>query len=139
MLTSDAKVTLDGCRAVIEQGLSIIHLELVAVADWNNDGTDDWLILCRVGYTDSPRRFREYYLTVTDLNSPVLYPVVQAVQEQVYGKVTVLHDAAAGALAETGAEEFLQGQTTVTQKPDGNAVRQQLEAGSFLKKRTLSR
>ena len=50
---------LEDSRATIEDGMNRVMLELVAVTDWNNDGVDDWLVLCRSGYSDTPRRFRE--------------------------------------------------------------------------------
>lgn len=139
MLTSDAKVTLEDSRATIEQGMNRVVLELVAVTDWNNDGKDDWLVLCRTGYSDAPRKFREYYLVVIDVEAPVLKPYVLMVTEHVYNKVTVLSDASAGELAESSAAEFIQGQATVTQAPDSLSVRKKLEEGSSLKQTSLSR
>ena len=56
MLTPEAKVRYEDGKATIEQGMNRVILELVAVTDWNNDGTDDWLVLCRTGYSDTPQR-----------------------------------------------------------------------------------
>jgi hypothetical protein len=139
MLTEDARVVIKGHKAVVEQGLSIITLELVAVTDWNNDGKGDWLVLCRTAFSDTPRKFREYYLTITDLESPVLIPQVQMVIDHVYGKVSVVSNASVGELAENVSDEFMQGQTTVTQAPDSTAVQKKKEEGSSLKKTSLSR
>ena len=138
MLTPDAKVKFEDNRAVIEQGMSRVTLELVAVTDWNNDGIDDWLVNCRVGYADTPQRFREYYLVVIDLTSPVLKPYVLMVLDHVYSRVTVRNDASGGELAETNVMEFMQGQSTMTEAADSRTVHRKLEEGSSLKQTSLS-
>lgn len=138
-LTPEAKVQYDGARATIEQGMNRVSLELVAVTDWNNDGKDDWLVHCRTGYTDTPQRYREYYLVIIDLTTPVLKPYVLMVLDHVYGKVTVRNDASSGELVESTAVEFLQGQATMTQAPDTRSMQRKLEEGSSLKETSLSR
>ena len=138
-LTPEAKVQYDGGRANIEQGMNRVLLELVAVTDWNNDGVDDWLVDCRTGYSDTPHRFREYYLVITDLNTPVLKPFVLMVLDHVYSRVTVRNNAADGELVETNVMEFLQGQSTMTQAPDSRSLHRKLEEGSTLKETSLSR
>ncbi len=138
MLTDDASVELKDNRAVIDQGLLRIVLELVAVTDWNGDGKNDWLVLCRTGYADTPRRFREYYLVVTDTDAPVFQPQVLMVTEHVYNRVKVVNDASSGELTESEAAEFMQGQTTVTQAPDSRAVRKKLEDSSSVRQTSLS-
>ncbi len=139
MLTPEAKVRYEDGKATIEQGMNRVILELVAVTDWNNDGTDDWLVLCRTGYSDTPQRYRDYYLVVIDLTKPVLEPYVLMVLDHVYGKVTVRNDASSGELVESTAVEFLQGQATMTQAPDTRSVQRKLEEGSSLKETSLSR
>ncbi|HJD96314.1 hypothetical protein [Mailhella massiliensis] len=139
MLTPEAKVKLEGSRAVMEDGMNRVELELVAVTDWNNDGVDDWLVLCRSGYSDTPRRFREYYLVIIDLKAPVLQPYVLMVLDHVYNRVTVQSDASAGELAESNAVEYVQGQAVVTQAPDRGSMQKKLEEGSRLKETSLSR
>ena len=139
MLTPDARVKYEDNKAVIEQGMNRVLLELVAVTDWNNDGVDDWLVLCRTGYSDTPKRFREYYLVIIDLKTPVLKPYVLMVLDHVYGKVTVRNDASGGELVESNVVEFLQGQSTMTQAPDSRSMRLKLEEGSSLKQTSLSR
>ncbi len=138
MLTPDAKIRYEDNKAAIEQGMNRVLLELVAVTDWNNDGVDDWLVLCRSGYSDTPKRFREYYLVIIDLKTPVLKPYVLMVLDHVYGRVSVRNDASGGELKESNVMEFLQGQSTMTQAPDGRSVRQKLEEGSSLKQTSLS-
>ncbi|WP_294445714.1 hypothetical protein [uncultured Mailhella sp.] len=138
MLTPDAKVKIEDNRAVIEQGMSRVTLELVAVTDWNNDGVDDWLVNCRVGYTDTPQRFREYYLVIIDLTTPVLKPYVLMVLDHVYNRVTVRNDASGGELAETNVMEFMQGQSIMTEAADSRTVHRKLEEGSSLKQTSLS-
>ena len=139
MLTSDAKIKYEDNKATIEQGMNRIVLELVAVTDWNNDGVEDWLVLCRSGYVDTPRRFREYYLVITDLAKPVLNPFVLMVRDHVYNRVTVRNDASGGELVESTAVDFLQGQAVMTQAPDSRSVHRKLEEGSSLKQTSLSR
>ena len=139
MLTPDARVKLEDNKATIEQGMNRVLLELVAVTDWNNDGTDDWLVMCRSGYTDTPRRFREYYLVIIDLKTPVLQPYVLMVLDHVYNRVKVQSDASAGELVESNAVEYLQGQAVVTQAPDSRSMKKKLEEGSSLKESSLSR
>ena len=130
MLSPEAKVTLEDSRATIEDGMNRVTLELVAVTDWNNDGVDDWLVLCRSGYIDTPRRFREYYLVIIDLKTPVLQPYVLMVLDHVYNRVTVQNDASAGELVESSAVEYMQGQAVVTQAPDSRSMKKKLEEGS---------
>ena len=139
MLTPDARVKTADNKATIEQGMNRVSLELVAVTDWNNDGVDDWLIVCRTGYSDTPRRFREYYLVVIDLQKPVLKPYVLMVLDHVYNRVTVRNDASGGELVESNVMEFLQGQSTMTEAADSRTVHRKLEEGSSLKKTSLSR
>ena len=139
MLSPEAKVTLEDSRATIEDGMNRVTLELVAVTDWNNDGVDDWLVLCRSGYIDTPRRFREYYLVIIDLKTPVLQPYVLMVLDHVYNRVTVQNDASAGELVESSAVEYMQGQAVVTQAPDSRSMKKKLEEGSSLKESSLSR
>lgn len=138
MLTTDAKVKLEDNKATIEQGMNRVTLELVAVTDWNNDGVEDWLVLCRTGYSDTPRRFREYYLVVIDLKTPVLKPYVLMVLDHVYNRVTVRNDATGGELVESNVVEFLQGQSTMTEAADSRSVHKKLEENSSLRQTSLS-
>lgn len=138
MLTPDARVKYQDNKAVIEQGMNRVSLELVAVTDWNNDGVDDWLVNCRTGYTDTPQRFREYYLVIINLTTPVLKPYVLMVLDHVYSRVTVRNDASGGELVETNVMEFLQGQSTMTEAADSRTVHRKLEEGSSLRQTSLS-
>ncbi|MCQ2445024.1 MAG: hypothetical protein MJ061_06025 [Mailhella sp.] len=137
MLAPEAKVTYEDNRAVIVQGVSRIMLELVAVTDWNNDGKDDWLVACHVGYVDNPRRYREYFLTVTDLSEAVLVPRIQMIIDHVYGKAKVVEDSSAGEIVDAAVVEFLPGQSTIVERPDREAVRRAVDGGSRLKERRL--
>ena len=138
MLTPDARVKTADNKATIEQGMNRVSLELVAVTDWNNDGVDDWLVNCRTGYTDTPQRFREYYLVIINLTTPVLKPYVLMVLDHVYSRVTVRNDASGGELVETNVMEFLQGQSTMTEAADSRTVHRKLEEGSSLRQTSLS-
>ncbi len=117
MMGEDARLSLRGPNAVIEQGLSRVELRLLAVADWNGDGKDDWLVLCRVGNTDEPNKFRDYYVVVEDLKRAIWEPVLLMVLDHVYGKVTAVGDPANGALAESLSTDYLQGQAPILEAP----------------------
>lgn len=137
MLGPGAKVTYDDNRAVIIQGASRIMLELVAVTDWNNDGKDDWLVACQVGYADNPRRYREYFLTVTDLSEAVLVPRIQMIIDHVYGKANVVEDSSSDEIVDASVVEFLPGQATIVERPDREAVRKSVQGESRLSERRL--
>ncbi len=137
MLTRDAKIRITSGKAVMEQGVQSVLLQLVAVTDWNNDGADDWLVLCKAWYTDTPQRFREYYLVVTDRKKPVWEPYVLMVRDHVYSRITVAADASQGELAESNVMEFMQGQSVMTQSPDKRAMQRKMEESSSLRKTSL--
>jgi hypothetical protein len=103
--------------AAIRKDGRLVRLELVAVADWDGDGRDDWLIRCQHGEADEPRVYREYFLAVTDLKAAVLQPRVLLVQDSFGGRKTVIAEPYHSEFAGSHAEEFLQGQTVVTQAP----------------------
>ncbi len=117
MMGEDARLTLRGPVAVIEQGLSRVDLRLLAVADWNGDGKDDWLVRCRVGSVSEPKKFRDYYLAVLDRKRPVWEPKLLMVLDHVYGRVTPVGDPSRGALAESLSTDYLQGQATILEAP----------------------
>ena len=122
-LGEDAHVSLQGPKAILEQGLSRIELRLVAVADWNGDDKDDWLIVCRVSSVETPKKFRDYYLVIQDLKRPVWDAELLMILDHVYGKVRSVGDPAHGDLAESLATDYLQGQATILESPDQSALK----------------
>ena len=48
MLTDGAQVTVTDHSFTILQGVDKLYVSLLALTDWNRDGRDDWLVLCRV-------------------------------------------------------------------------------------------
>lgn len=66
---------------VLGQGMDIIILRMIAIADWNNDGIRDWLMVCRVNpiLGSGPR---DYYLVVERIpETGVLTPRTIAVYD----------------------------------------------------------
>lgn len=116
-LKRDAVVKQERFAASIRQNGKIVTLELTAVTDWDGNGKDDWLVSARIGEADEPRVCREYFLVITDVKAPVLQPRVLLVQEIFGGRKTVTAEPFHSELAGSEAEEFLQGQTNVTEAP----------------------
>lgn len=137
MLTHDARVKLDGNRAVIEQGLNVTTLELVACTDWNSDGAEDWLARCTTRFTDAPGAWREYYLLITERDAPVLQAHLLALRDHKEGRVELLYDATAGELSDTPVIELLQGQAVITESPDKVSAERKGRADSGVKARSL--
>lgn len=118
MLTEQAKVTVAKHAFTVEQGLDRVYVSLLALTDWNQDGTDDWLVLCRVEPQSSPGNNRDYYLVLTDLHPAILTPRVLAVRDCVGGRCRVVETASDPALTpDSPAVELMQGQQDVTQPP----------------------
>ncbi len=117
LMGEDARLTLRGPVAVIEQGLSRVELRLLALADWNGDRKDDWLVRCRVGSSGEPKKFRDYYLAVLDRKPPVWEPKLLMVLDNVYGRVAPVGDPSRGALAESLSTDYMQGQATILEAP----------------------
>lgn len=125
-LSRNAVVETERFTASLRQNGKRLTLALTAVADWDGDDRDDWLVCCRFGRADSPREYREYFLVITDLKAAVLQPKVLLVQDCSYGQNTVVAEPFHCELADSKAAEFLQGETDVTQAPAGH-VRPRLE------------
>lgn len=119
MLTDEARVTVTDHAFTVEQGLDRLHVSLLALTDWNRDGRDDWLLLCRVEPQSTPGRRRDYYLVLTDLTRDVLVPQVLAVRDCVDGRCRMVDNPADPGLApDSPAVELMQGQQTVTRPPE---------------------
>lgn len=118
MLTEQAGVTVTKHSFTVEQGLDRLYVSLLALADWDQDGKDDWLALCRVEPQSSPGNRRDYYLVITDLTPPVLTPRVLAVRDCADGRCRVVETASDPSLTpDSPAVELMQGQQNVTQPP----------------------
>jgi len=91
-LTSGARVQVSPYSATIRQDGKLVVLELIAVADWNGDSQDDWLVGCRIGNDSEPQIYREYILVVTEVKSSVVLPRLLLVQDVFHGKETVLEE-----------------------------------------------
>lgn len=118
MLTDEATVTVTGHAFTVLQGVDRLHVSLLALTDWNRDGRDDWLVLCRVEPRNQKDTRRDYYLLIADPAAPVLVPQVLAVRDCVNGRCRVVETADAPGLApDSPAVELMQGQQAVTQPP----------------------
>lgn len=112
------RITEEPYRSTLRKGADTITLELVAIADWDGNGRDDWLVSCQTASADSPVDWHEYVLLVTDVDAPRLQPRLLLEQVQQNGKLTVLAEPFYGELVEAGIEHYVQGQIDVTQAPD---------------------
>ena len=65
---------------VMSQGAEVVSVRLIALADWNGDGADDWFVLCRV-QTPGGTVLRDYYLVIENLDTPLLMPRLVAVYD----------------------------------------------------------
>lgn len=119
-----AAVQEERFASTIRKDGRLVRVELVAVADWDGDGKDDWLIRCQHGEADEPRVYREYFLVITDRKTSVFQPRVLLVQDSFGGRKTVIAEPFHSEFAGSHAEEFLQGQTVVTQAPAADVDRQ---------------
>ncbi len=66
---------------VMAQGMDIITVSIIAVTDWNGDGVNDWLLVCRVKplLGNGPR---DYYLAVDNVTAEgVLQPKIIAIYD----------------------------------------------------------
>ena len=129
-----ARVETEPFRARIQQDDRLVVLELVAVTDWNGDGQEDWIVRCRSGRSAEPQIYREYVMVLTELGASVIQPRLLLVQDSFYGKETVIEEPFYRELVDSHVNEYLQGQTDVTQAPKG---RQGFEA-SQVKQSSLS-
>ena len=49
---------------MLGQGADIVTVTLLAQTDWNDDGLNEWLLLCRVKPIIGKNNMRDYYLLV---------------------------------------------------------------------------
>lgn len=118
MLAASAEIKVSESSFSVKQGLDKIFVGLLAVTDWNHDGKNDWLVLCRIEPQSTPGGKREYYLAVTDLEKPIFVPQVIAIRDCVFGRCQVLGTVEEpGLVQDSAAAEIQQGQEAVTQAP----------------------
>ena len=118
---------------LLQQGLQEIRVALLGITDWNDDGRDDWLVLCRVR-SPGERTDLDYYLAITDTEAARLIPRVLAVYDCRSARCRLLVEGAekgnAGLHPESPVIEVEAGQREITPAPgsfkDGeDAVKEQ--------------
>lgn len=65
---------------VLSQGTDVVTVTLLAQTDWNNDKSDDWLLLCRVKSIHN-NGLLDYYLVVEQPYAATLKPRLLAVYD----------------------------------------------------------
>ena len=63
------------------QGADIVTVTLLAQTDWNDDGMDEWLLLCRVKPLTGKNNMRDYYLLIEKPGASILVPKLLAVYD----------------------------------------------------------
>lgn len=111
-----AQVVVNKTSFEAKVGLDTVQVALIAVTDWNKDGGEDWLVVCRVKPSSVAQASREYYLVVTDFTPQVLEPQLILVHDCLMGTC------ASGAkppmsFSDTMALELETGQSAVTAPP----------------------
>lgn len=121
-LKPGTRIEYERFKAVIWQDKEKVVLELAALADWNGDGSEDWLVRCSVSNTERPGREREYFLCVSDLEAPILRGRLLMEREHAFGKVAVVSYAAEAELRGNEVTEFVQGEADITLAPSSTAL-----------------
>lgn len=65
---------------VLGQGTEVVSVRLLALADWDETGSTDWILLCRVQNL-AGTVLRDYYLVAENPESPVITPRLLAVYD----------------------------------------------------------
>ena len=66
---------------MLGQGADIVTVTLLAQTDWNDDGLNEWLLLCRVKPIIGKNNMRDYYLLVEKPGASILVPKLLAVYD----------------------------------------------------------
>lgn len=118
--TPSDSLTLRPSGFILNQGAQEVRVALVAVTDWNNDGNDDWLLLCRVR-SATDRSLLDYYLVLEHPEAPRLIPRVIGVYDCRSGSCTLATEGAPGSSTvlhpETPVIEVEAGRQVVTPPP----------------------
>lgn len=81
MFTPEARIAVNAHSFTAMQGTDRIHVALLALLDWDRNGEDDWLVLCRIVPTTLQGSSRDYYLLITAPEAPVLNPRVLGLRD----------------------------------------------------------
>jgi hypothetical protein len=149
LLTPEARVDLTDTSFTILQGLDRIDTAIIALTDWNRDGTTDWILLCSIrpqsDRADSSGPRRDYYLVLTDRAGPVFFPRLLAIRDSRDNVSQIFFSPdEEGLLVDSPAVELLEGQAAVTEPPasDGKGGRPSAPAAreeeTGLQERTLT-
>jgi hypothetical protein len=100
------------------QGLRQVNVSLIALADWDDDGKDDWFVRCAVrsvqpqadGYT------RDYYLVITNPEAVIIHPQVIGVYD-CHNRNCVAYADIRTCPPEDSTVDLLAGQRSVTAPP----------------------
>ena len=66
---------------MLGQGADIVTVTLLAQVDWNDDGLNEWLLLCRVKPLIGKNNMRDYYLLIEKPGASILVPRLLAVYD----------------------------------------------------------
>ena len=66
---------------MLAQGADIVTVTLLAETDWNDDGANEWLVLCRVKPLVGKNNMRDYYLLIEKPGASILVPKLLAVYD----------------------------------------------------------
>ena len=66
---------------MLGQGADIVTVTLLAQVDWNDDGLNEWLLLCRVKPLIGKNNMRDYYLLIEKPGASILVPKLLAVYD----------------------------------------------------------
>ena len=101
-----------------------MQIQKLAEVDWNNDGRDDWILLCRV---DNPiaNDQRDYYLVIENVDAPTLIPQIMAVYDCRNKYCTLFMEAGTNPTSKVDPEvqvlEGMPGQRSVVPPPNSPA------------------
>lgn len=65
---------------ILGQGIENVSVSLLAQMDWDDNGTEDWLLLCRIASLQGVT-LRDYYLLIEHPEANILHPRVIAVYD----------------------------------------------------------
>lgn len=115
------QVKLDDWGVSIRTAEYTVEIKLVAVTDWDGNGKDDWLAICRVRLAAAPDQMREYFLQIAVPEAAKIEPYVLMERRHAYGRAAVVSDNSLTHFLGAVTEEVEQGQTVVTQAPSAQS------------------
>lgn len=96
------------------QGLQRVRVDLLGLADWNDDGNDDWFVRCTVSAMKKEES-RDYYLVITDPEAGIMRPEVIGVYD--CRDRRCVNYAGGDCPSESSVVDLLAGQRVVTAPP----------------------